>query len=94
MVLPLKNKTNNFYIWCYADQFVHRHGLTGFCNGMFISEVGEVLFYGFNRIDLRLIDYSNDRFASIVSKHINEPMEVLYHNIINEYEFIKKFLLL
>lgn len=43
MVLPLQNKTNSVFIWCNADQFVQRHGLSGLNSGMFISEVLEAL---------------------------------------------------
>ena len=40
MVSSLKNKATILYIWCNADQFVRRHGLTGFHTGMFLSQIG------------------------------------------------------
>lgn len=39
MVLPLSRKSNSIFIWCYADKFVQKYGLSGLCTGMFISEV-------------------------------------------------------
>jgi hypothetical protein len=78
MVSPLKNKTNSVFIWCNSDQFVQRHRLTGLNSGMFISQDTEASYYGIDNLDWGLIDQSNDRFASIVSKYLNEPMEILY----------------
>ena len=78
------------YIWCYADQFVQGHGLSGLCTGMFISEASESDYWGFEDIDQALIEQSNNRFASIVSKYINEPMEVLNQNLLNDYELLSK----
>ena len=90
MVLSLKNKTNNLYIWCHADQFVQRHGLSGLCSGMFLSEMIELLYYGFDDLDLNMIDQSNERFASIVSKYLNESMEILYQKLLIEYGIITR----
>ena len=59
MVLPLKNKISSVFIWCNADQFVQRHGLAGVNCGMFISEVQEAEYYGFDNMDWDLIDQSN-----------------------------------
>jgi hypothetical protein len=52
---------------------------------MFISEAVEAICYGINDIDWGLINASNDGFASIVSKYINEPMDILYRNLMDEY---------
>jgi hypothetical protein len=90
MVSLLKNRTNSVFIWCNADQFVQRHGLSGFYSGMFISEISEADFYGFDDVDLNMIDQSNDRFASIVSKYLNEPMESLYQKLLIEYGFLAR----
>ena len=78
MVSTLKNKTNSLFIWCHADEFVQRHGLSGFYCAMFISEVGEAFYYGFDDVDWHMIDKSNARFVSVVSKYLNEPMERMY----------------
>jgi hypothetical protein len=90
MVLPLKNKTNSVFIWCHADQFIQRHRLTGLNSGMFISQDTEASYYGIDNMDWGLIDQSNDRFASIVSKYLNEPMEILYQKLLYEYELIAR----
>ncbi len=90
MVFPLKNKINSFFIWCNAYQFVQRHGLSGLNCGMFISEVQEAEYYGFDNMDQDLIDQSNERFALIVSKYINESIDVLYQNLCCEYEILAR----
>ncbi len=90
MVLPLKNKINSVFIWCNADQFVQRHGLTGLNCGMFISEVREAEYYCFDNMDWDLIDQSNERFALIVSRYINESVDVLYQNLCYEYGILAK----
>jgi hypothetical protein len=81
----LRKKTNNVFIWCFADQFVKRNGLNGFYSGMFISEVSEAFSWGYYVSNRNLIDESNERFASIVSKHIHQPLDELYENVIQEY---------
>jgi hypothetical protein len=90
LVSPLRNKTNSLFIWCHADEFVQRHGLSGFYSGMFISEGSEARYYIFNNMDLALIDQSNDRFAWIFSKYLNQPVEILYQKLLYEYEFIAR----
>jgi hypothetical protein len=90
MVLPLENKINSLFIWCHAAQFVQRHRLSGFYSGMYISEVGEAFYYGFDDVDWNMIDQSNDRFASVVSKYLNEPIESLYQKLLIEYGFMAR----
>jgi hypothetical protein len=90
MGLTLKNKTSSIFIWCYADQFVERHGLEGLYSGMFISEIGEADYYGFDNIGVDFIDQSNERFVSIVSKYINEPVKILYQKILYEYGLLAR----
>ena len=81
----LAEKEQNVFIWCHADKFVERHGLKGFYSGMFVSEYGELWGISLFGISLLQIDGSNKLFASIVSKHINEPSGILYQNVIQEY---------
>jgi hypothetical protein len=90
MVLPLKTKTSSIFIWCYADQFVELHGLEGLCSGMFISEIGEADYYGFDNIGVDFIDQSNERFVSIISKYINEPVKILHQKLLHEYELLAR----
>ena len=90
MVSALKNKSNSIYIWCHADKFVNKYGLSGFCTGMFISENREKNYYGFYNIEEYLIDQSNDQFVSVLSKYINEPLNVLYQKLLREYELIAR----
>lgn len=90
MEFPLRNKSSSIFIWCYADQFVQRHQLSGLCTGMFISELGEAAYWEFEGIDQGLIDESNSLFASIVSKYINEPLDTLYNMLLIDYNLLAK----
>ena len=90
MVSLLKDKSNSIYIWCHADQFVQRNGLAGLCTGMFISELGEAHYLGFEDIDKNLIDQSNERFSWIISQYINQPIEILYQKLLNEYGLLAR----
>jgi len=90
MVPALKNKTSSIFIWCYAGQFVQRHGLAGLCSMMFINEEAEAVYYGFDDIDWDMINQSNERFAWIISKYLNEPIEVLYQKLLHEYGLLAR----
>lgn len=88
MISELLNKSDSIFIWCYADQFVRRHGLAGLFTGMFISEPGEADYWRFDGIQQNQIDQSNEQFSSIVSKYINEPLDLLYNKLLIEYELL------
>jgi hypothetical protein len=85
LVELLMTKKDNVYIWCNADQFVNRYGLTGFYSGMFISEVGEATYCGLPGMSQEVVDESNYGFVNIVSKYVNEQTENLYENVHKEY---------
>lgn len=91
MAESLRNK-DCIFIWCHADQFVLRNQLNGFFTGMFISEDSEAIWYDFDDIyDLdTLIEQSNYGFAETVAKFINEPVDVLYQNVLIEYGKLAK----
>lgn len=57
---------------------------------MFISEVGEANYYGIDKIGWDMVNQSNERFVSIISKYLNEPNEILYQQLLFEYEFLAK----
>ena len=82
MVLPLKSKKSNIFVWCFASKFVQKHDLSGLSSGMFISEVREASSYCFENIDEDLIDQSNERFSWIISNYINQPIEILYQKLL------------
>ena len=81
----LSEKRNNIFIWCHASEFMAYNQLCGFGTGMFISELGEANYFGFGDVDWDIIEESNSRFSSIMSKYINDPLDVLYENVIHEY---------
>jgi hypothetical protein len=86
----LSTRKYNIFIWCNADQYVHRNGLNGLYSGMFISEISEAASYNFWDVEPNTIDESNYEFARIVSEHINEPLEKLYKNVIHQYGILSK----
>jgi hypothetical protein len=90
MANSLKNKSNCIFIWCHADQFLKTYGLSGLCSSMFISEMGESDLYGFEDIDMGMIDQSNMTFSFILSKYINEPIYVLHQSLLTEYEVVAR----
>jgi len=75
------------FIWCHADQFVKQHGLKGFYSGMFISEVGEALIYKLKG-DKKLINESNNTFASMLGSIINQPLPEIYKQIKKDYGWL------
>ncbi len=74
------------FIWCHADQFVKKHSLKGFHSGMFISEVGEALFYGL-KDDKQLINESNDAFAEILGEAADKPLNELHEYVTSNYSW-------
>lgn len=64
----LKEKDNNIFIWCNADQFVQQHELKGFYTGMFISETGEAAYCGLPGTPQDQVDESNHGFVKIFSE--------------------------
>jgi hypothetical protein len=90
MVLPLSRKSDSIFIWCYAGKFVHQNELSGLCTGMFISEVREANSYCFEDIDWDMINQSNDRFSWIVSKYLNELIEILHQKLLYEYDLLAR----
>jgi len=90
MAPVLRKKSSCIYIWCHANKFVITHGLSGLCSAMFISSVDESILYGYEDIDSGLIDQSNERFAAIMSKWIEEPLELLYNRLLIEYALLAR----
>lgn len=84
LVTQLKQKECVF-IWCNSDKFVNEHNLNGFYSGMFISEVSESEFCGFQNIEQEEVDFSNYMFSGIVGKYINSSLGSLYYNVKKEY---------
>ena len=91
MVDVLKEKKDNVFIWCNADQFVFDYELEGFYSGMFISEIVEANYCGIFEVDENEIITSNRKFCDIVSENINENSTIIYENVKKEYgEFAKE----
>ena len=90
MVGELMEKKDSIYIWCDADFFLWLHNLNGLCCGMFLSQIDECQRYGFKDCDLKWITESNNVFASVMSRHINEPNDELYRNLVYEYGLLAK----
>jgi len=85
LVESLRHKPNTTYIWCYANEFVQRHGLTGLNSSMFISSVDESWMYGFWDVEWDTIRESNEGFSSILAQYMQEPLDVLYSYLMRDY---------
>jgi hypothetical protein len=81
--LLAEKKNDVVFIWCMADTFVKTHRLSGFCTGMFVSEVEEATSCGFVATQDQ-IDASNVLFVTCMTKCINEDDVQLMHKIIKE----------
>ena len=66
----LAEKQSGLYIWCNADAYAVRNGLSGMVSGMFISEVGEAAMFGIEASQEE-VDRSNDLFAKVVREHLD-----------------------
>ena len=86
----LKDNSNNVYIWCNADQFINRWNLKGFFSGMFISEIEEAMYFDFWDVETSEIERSNNCFVKAVSRYINEPLDIMYQNVLQEYRILGK----
>lgn len=86
----LKEKTDNIYVWCNANEFVERHGLKGYYSGMFISESGEAYFcripYEFCKKEF--VEISNDSFAQTLGKYVNESSARIGELVSEEYKIL------
>jgi hypothetical protein len=88
--VPLfQQQPDNIYIWCNADCFMQRHGLSGFATGMFISEPMEARVFNVtatpeeltssNRLFCRLVNdaikagMNNEETAEYVLRHYDDP---------------------
>lgn len=79
----------NYFIWCYASDFVRQHKLNGFSTGMFISETGEANYCKVkaSKID---VDNSNEVFAALMRKHIMKEQTLAYNIVSNAYDTFAK----
>ena len=80
----LRGNPSNMYIWCHADQFVDRHGLSGLCCGMFISSKIESIECGVGA-DHSDIEESNSRFVEILASCIEEDSNTIHKHLMEQY---------
>lgn len=85
LVNLLRDKPNNIYIWCHADQFVRKYGLKGFATGMIISEIEEAILYCVNFRTSTEITFSNDIFALAVKNAVDLPVADMVPQIKKDY---------
>ena len=72
------------YIWCNADQFVRKYGLSGFATGMIISEVEEAYMYSitFKKED---IFESNLSFTRAIAPNILNDKHTILSEFVKNY---------
>lgn len=85
MLRELSARHDTIYLWCYAAEFVRRHGLRGFASGMFISEVREAGWMGLTGITQAQVDESTRTFCALVAAHLHEPVAALHAAVMRDY---------
>lgn len=86
--VPLLRDKECIAIWCNADQFMSKHQLNGLYSGMFISEVSEATYCGLPGTSQETVNTSNNYFARLMGEVINEPLNVIYEHVIDNYGLI------
>jgi len=59
------------FVWCYANEYVMKHGLKGFYTGMIISEHQEARYCAVKNFTAKDIDESNEIFSDAVKQAID-----------------------
>ena len=85
----LKEKENNIFIWCNANNFVEHFKLKGFYTGMFISEMAEAKYFRVNT-NQELINESNNTFSKLVSDHVDNSCDVIWEQVKKSYYQLTK----
>lgn len=85
LVYLLREKKDNIYIWCHANEFVEKYGLGGFSTGMFISETLEATVYGVKATEDEVKE-SNSDFARIIRNNIYRSGSELKNIVQEDYE--------
>ena len=72
-------------IWCNADKFIERHGLSALYSGMFISEVSEARYCGVQG-DQAMVNESNNVFAALLGNMLGKvPTDLnTVHSMVGE----------
>jgi hypothetical protein len=81
----LRGRKQTMCIWCHSDEYFFKNKLKGFYTGMFISEMDEAQQFLTDDVGQDVIDESNDRFAYIIGQNINEPLDIVYHRLVEGY---------
>lgn len=86
----LREKTDNIYIWCHANEYVEKNGLKGFYSGMFISEVEEAQYEGFRNTKQEEVTKSNYAFAHILGAYIDKDAKTIQEKVTKEYGLLSE----
>ena len=89
--IDVLSKKNAIYIWCYANEFVNKYNLKGFCTGMFISEVHEAYDCGLPDTRHPEVDESNYFFSNLVGHHIDRKIEIIHKKVKEGYGKVAEF---
>jgi hypothetical protein len=84
LVYLLREKKDNVYIWCHADEFVKRYDLGGFSTGMFISEVEEAEYFNVSAAQEEITE-SNEMFSRIMKENIHKSGQEIVDTLKREY---------
>lgn len=72
------------YIWCNADQFVEKYGLSGFTTGMIISEADEAVMCSVTFTAETLLE-SNLSFPKAIAPNILKDKNTILSEFIKNY---------
>lgn len=76
-------------IWCYANEFFKKYGLSGFSTGMFVSDLDEANDYN---LPLSIVDIneSNNLLSLLLSECINDNKENIFNHLYNGFKLKNK----
>ncbi len=77
-------RTSSIYIWCNADIFVQRYHLSGFCTGMFISEIAESQLFNVNATQAEIV-FSNNLFSQAIRANLHLPPSEMKAEVLKFY---------
>lgn len=83
-VEALREKRDSVFIWCFASDFVKKHGLHGFASGMFISEVAEAALNNI-RTTQAAVTASNALFGRLAGECIHQSAGAMLAHLDDNY---------
>lgn len=87
-VIRALRKKDCVCIWCHANLYVERERMKGFSTSMFCSEYSECHYENIRNVKDGMVEESNMKFSSIMSKYIDENIKIMYNKVVEEYQSV------